>query len=115
MTTLSRVFALLFIALLATPVSAKEFFVTKVSATENASGNRIASDLTKSLDEVIYEIIPATAEVNERLNMTGCSAFVIDGSVLSSMVEIDHENRREGAETIKVLVRSVACRIVIRQ
>ncbi len=114
MTTVSRVSALLFIALIAAPASAKEFFITNVSMTENADGNRIASDSAKTEEAITYEIIPATTEVNERLTMAGCSSLVVEGSVLSRNIEIDHENRRDLGETIKVLARSVTCRKVIR-
>lgn len=114
MTAVSRVSALLFIALIAGPASAKEFIITTLATTENSDGNRIASDFTKSEEAVTYEIVPATTEVNERLTMAGCSALVVEGSILSRTIEIDHENHRDAGETIKILARSVACRKVIR-
>ena len=114
MSNFSRVSALLFVALAAGPVSAKEFVITTLATTENSDGNRIASDFTKNEEGVVYELLAATSEVNDRLTMSGCSALVVEGSVLSRSIEIDHENHRDGVETIKILARSVSCRKVIR-
>ena len=89
MSNFSRVSALLFVALAAGPVSAKEFVITTLATTENSDGNRIASDFTKNEESVVYEL-------------------------LARSIEIDHENHRDGVETIKILARSVSCRKVIR-
>ncbi len=91
--------------------SAKEFRLPLSGTGENSDGNYASLVINKGFEgTVLYELIPATAEVAATLKAKRClGGATLDGSVLSRTQEIDDENHRPGQETVKLLVRRLEC------
>ncbi len=99
----------------ATFAHAMEFTVKLASTQENSNGNYVSKPVPvkgSKTEKTIYEITPATDEVERDLFNNDCGDGVrFSGSILSRSTEFDDENQRRGNETIKVLVRKVyGCR-----
>lgn len=91
--------------------SAKEFRIPLSADGENGDGNYTSLVVNKGFeDSIVYELVPANADVSFALKSKRCPDVArVDGSVLSRNLEIDHENRRPGTETVKLLVRKLDC------
>lgn len=91
--------------------SAKEFRISLAGTGENGDGNYHSLVVNKGFEgPLVYELIPATPEVASAMKANRCSEGArVDASVLARHIEIDHENRGPGMETVKLLVRKLDC------
>jgi hypothetical protein len=95
---------------------AKEFAVKLGNYTQNEDGNYVSEKIAQGSRgaSTVYELVPASEGVVVELlkKNAGCEGMLlVEGSVLSRNLEIDHEYRRYDVETVKILVRKVTgCR-----
>ena len=111
---MKAVFALLFVSFLSFNASAASFIVTLTDKGETAKGMFMTK--SKTIGEqttVVYELVAASTEVQkvleqESLKSRTCTLGIgLQASVISSVIEYDHENRTGNTETIRLLVRSI--------
>jgi hypothetical protein len=111
---MKHTFALIALCLAAN-AGASEITAQVTWTVENADGAYVATGSVSkgsAQETIAYELVAGSEDVSKTISDCGkrdARLLTANGSVLSRSYEIDHENHRDGMETVKFFVRSATC------
>ncbi len=111
---MKSIIASLFVSLFSLNAFSADFSLTLSNMGETKGGVFFSTEKSVARDSVLsYELIPATPAVREMLAQESLKTrtcqygVLVEGSILLSTMEYDHENRRDSKEIVRLFVRAV--------